>query len=143
MENKDFKTVFKYEDKVFDINYGWGFVHHITSETVSDTTTVYVFVKFTNKLVRYSANGSIIGLASESPSQNQTLSFTEYILEGFSQDRPIDIPEKGEEVFYSLDNESWSLAIFDKYEDNEIILKETWRNGQVYTLKCNNIKRIR
>ncbi len=87
IEDVYLKTVFKYKDKVFDFYHGWGFVKHFTIETIDDIETVHVFVKFQNKIVKYNANGSIIDLAFKKPLLNPTLSFTEYTLQGFSQER--------------------------------------------------------
>lgn len=71
------ETVFKIGDKVFDYNYGWG-------EVVKFVDFGFFIVKFKDRNVGYDPNGG-------RPNSNvPILSFTEYTLQGFSQERPID-----------------------------------------------------
>ena len=74
------EQIFKDDDRVFHIQYGWG--------EVIDVTCFDVSVKFDTGDIRH-----ISGDAGE------LLSFTEYTLEGFSQDRPEELPKKGDIVW--------------------------------------------
>ena len=69
------KEIFKVEDKVFDFKYGWGFVYDARCP---------IIVRFSEYTVSYAKKDL------------KTLSFTEYTLQGFSQERPIELPEVGE-----------------------------------------------
>lgn len=113
------KTVFKEGDKVFHIEYGWG--------EVIDTEEDYSFpvvVKFDN-----SQQASFLESGKELPDSLQPmLSFTEYTLQGFSQERPIELPEVGEEVMVSWNGDQWSIGKF--YEH---------KNGVFYTKDDNRI----
>lgn len=71
------KAIFKVGDKVFDYNYGWGEVAKFDGFDL-------LIVKFKDRNVGYETNGCRPG------SQLPILSFTEYTLEGFSQERPIN-----------------------------------------------------
>lgn len=76
------KQIFKVGDRVFDIRFGWGEVCHDYND--GDLT-----VRFTNKdntfTMLYRPDGK-----SSSFQEIPLLSFTEYTLQGFSQERLID-----------------------------------------------------
>ena len=127
--------IFKEGDRVFHIEYGWGDVI-----TINEEYSFPVIVRFDNNDMQACFLES--GIEFEDSSQSM-LSFTEYTLQGFSQERPIDLPEVGEEVFYSLDDETWYLAKFKEYKNGDIILRNTFRTGMTNIFECNNIKRIR
>lgn len=102
------ETVFKNGDKVFDITFGWGIVKEIRG------TSYPVKVIFNNgRDTIYTLDGRINEYLT------QTLSFTEYTLNGFSQKRPIELPEVGEEIMVSnhFDNPhgEWFLRTFKSY----------------------------
>ena len=71
------KTIFQKGDKVFDIQFGWG-------EVTKYTGCRHFLVRFKNSEVNYHKDGARF------PSPTPMLSFTEYTLDGFSQERPID-----------------------------------------------------
>ncbi len=76
------KQIFKIGDKVFDYSFGWGKVIDVTEEIWYP-----VEVMFDGKIskVMYTKEGK------RSLEENEpVLSFTEYTLRGFSQERPID-----------------------------------------------------
>ena len=78
--------IFKVGDRVFCTIYGWGIV--IRNESNSFYS---VYVEFDNSSrTKFTYDGRIL------KESNQTLSFTEYTLQGFSQERPIVLPEVGE-----------------------------------------------
>jgi len=75
------KTIFKKGDRVFDYRHGWGEI----IDTYSDKNDCKEFsdykIKFydPDRTYIYSIEGAL-----------KTLSFTEYTLQGFSQERPIN-----------------------------------------------------
>ena len=69
------KEVFKIDDRVFDLKYGWG---------VINDSRCPIIVRFSEYTVSYAKKDL------------KTLSFTEYTLQGFSQERPIVLPEVGD-----------------------------------------------
>ncbi len=89
------KEVFKVGDRVFDLVYGWGKVIH---------STCPVRAKFSEYTVDYYKKDLV------------KLSFTEYTLQGFSQERPIELPEVGEDVLvYDENSDDWILRQFERY----------------------------
>lgn len=97
MENK--QEIFKVGDKVFDIRYGWG-------EVVDTSSYNYIIVQFDIK--------SVIQYHKD----NKVLSFTEYTLQGFSQERPEILPKRGDIVWVrDEDWQPWRIAHF--YEKRE------------------------
>jgi hypothetical protein len=98
-------TIFKKGDKVFHYHYGWGTIKKTSYDLVEDYPLTINFGKqgdfcFTN-------DGR--ELFCEKPS----LSFTEYKLDGFSQERPENLPKLGEVVWVrDRDNEDWIVRHF-------------------------------
>lgn len=71
-----------------------------------------------------------------------TLSFTEYTLQGFSQERQIALPEVGELCLMSTSIEptnNWDLVQFGKYVNSEITYRFESINGSYYS----QMKRIK
>lgn len=103
--------MFKVGDRVFNYQYGWG--------TINEELTKYILVLFDNcksVSIPFAKDGK-----ETSRSERPTLSFTEYTLEGFSQERPIELPEVGE-LCLVRDNEQtvWQAGFFKEYRpDNE------------------------
>ena len=89
------KKTLKVEDRVYHIEYGWG--------TIKRTNTNWTcLVKF---------DCCVIGDYS-----NALLSFTEYTLQGFSQERPIELPEVGELCLVKDFKDSvWKAREFKKF----------------------------
>jgi hypothetical protein len=115
------KTIFKEGDKVFDIQYGWGIVKHIDFDA-----NYPIFCRFDNDKQCYSIDGKIISGAIP------TLSFTEYTLEGFSQERPEELPKRGDVVWVrDNDNEPWFISHFISKE-NEWHLTSFIMNDKKY-----------
>lgn len=76
------KTIFKVGDKVFDYSFGWGKVIDVTEEI---WYPVEVMFEGEISKVMYTKEGK------RSLEENEpVLSFTEYTLQGFSQERPIN-----------------------------------------------------
>jgi hypothetical protein len=89
------KTVFKLEDKVYHILYGWGCITEIADYSIT--------VDFNGE--------QVFGF-----SDDKLFSFTEYSLQGFSQERPIELPEVGELCLVRDYNEkNWKLKKFSDF----------------------------
>ena len=98
--------IFKKGDKVFDHSYGWGVVE---SDSFSEDRPIWV--NFWGQKCSYTQDGR------EDSECAPTLSFTEYTLEGFSQERPEPLPEKGQLVYVRFDNDStWEMRYFSHYD---------------------------
>lgn len=100
------ENVFQVGDRVFDIMYGWGEVINI-----DEYDRVSVIVLFDDNLQRsYLFDGKY---SSEGGYPRPVLSFTEYKLEGFTQERPEVLPKKGD-IVWVRDNESdeWCISHF-------------------------------
>ncbi len=103
------KTNFKVGDKVFHLQHGWGEV------TIIDTEESYpITVCFNNnEMCRFTKEGRV-----NSWEKTPTLSFTEYTLQGFTQERPIVLPEVGELCLVrDVDSQNWYAKYFLKYEN--------------------------
>lgn len=98
--------MFKVGDRVFNYQYGWG--------TINEELTKYILVLFDNcksVSIPFAKDGK-----ETSRSERPTLSFTEYNLQGFSQERPVALPEVGEECLVRNDDEDlWVLKCFMGY----------------------------
>lgn len=109
--------IFRENDKVYHMQYGWGTVTSVTKESKID---VYcVDVEFENNSASFTEDGKEFD-----EDWVATLSFTEYTLDGFSQKRPIELPEKGEPILVKNNNhDEWFLAYFEKEEEGYFIAK--------------------
>lgn len=95
--------IFKKGDKVFCILYGHGTVLSIDP---SDSYPIVVLFESGDEEV-YTINGCYDNNITP------TLSFTEYTLEGFSQDRPEELPKKGDIVWGKyIDDDDWDIGHF-------------------------------
>jgi hypothetical protein len=98
------KSIFKVGDKVFDIRYGWGIVEFI--DVKSNFYPINVSFGVLNEDCYTWDGRSYQGLL-------KVLSFTEYTLEGFSQERPEELPKKGQIVWVKDDLEDeWRVTHF-------------------------------
>ena len=101
--------IFKKGDKVFCVLGGWGTVIGINKGDYP------IAVEFDRSHYTYSEDGRV---NDHTP---PTLSFTEYTLEGFSQERPEPLPKKGDVVWVREYGASdWRVSHFfgkvgDKY----------------------------
>lgn len=88
------KTIFKLKDKVYVTSFGWG-------------TVIDAGCSTPDGWVGIETNGRIIHV------DTYLVSFTEYTLEGFSQERPVELPNKGDIVWVRDDkNEEWKIMHF-------------------------------
>ena len=101
------ENVFKITDRVYSFPFGWGYV-----EDVSDERN-YVRILFDS--------GNSCDFRDKG---YETISFTEYKLEGFSQERPEELPKKGDIVWVrDIDyEEEWQVAFFVDKADNSFIV---------------------
>ena len=99
------KKIFKAGDSVFDIRFGWG----VVAGSITDITdTLFVCVDFNNKKIERKEYKN---------SEMKLLSFTEYTLQGFSQERPIDWDGyKGKWGKFYDDCNNKNFCIIDKLE---------------------------
>ena len=103
-------TVFKVGDRVFHINYGWGEITDIVRSTMFP-----LYVKFDLGTLTFTMTGK-----ESAKSKREMLSFTEYTLQGFSQERPIALPEVGELCLVrDYNDERWGLEIFCEYDPRD------------------------
>lgn len=95
-------------DKVFCIHNGWGVVFKFNGDSQFP-----IEVSFDND--KFIDSYNIMGALYEDFSP--TLSFTEYTLEGFSQEKPEELPKPGD-IVWVRDNEydNWMITYFRKYE---------------------------
>ena len=107
------KQIFKVGDRVFHIDFGWGVIDDI-SNSITDLHPIQV--TFERDTEYFTPDGRFFDY-----SKNKSLSFTEYTLQGFNQERPIELPEVGELCLVrDYDDREWSLRKFYGYEpDNE------------------------
>ena len=119
------ETVFKVGDKVYCILYGWGIVYKIDDD---DSYPVDVNFKLEGDMdtISYTCDGRLY--SNTSP----TLSFTEYTLDDFSQERPIELPEVGEEIMVSDNGTIWKLATFINYHPTKAFPVEAEMEGDIY-----------
>jgi hypothetical protein len=89
---------FKKGDRVYHFQYGWGTVKKVDG---------IMSVIFTHGIVTFI--------------EGRLLSFTEYTLQGFSQERPVELPEVGELCLVrDLDSHDWIAREFVNYKpENE------------------------
>ena len=94
MENK-----FKIGDKVFHLDYGWGEILDLLSEDE------WLKIRFKDATLAF------IGY--------NYISFTEYTLQGFSQERPIELPKIGDWCLVRDSKHTvWQAGLFKEYRNN-------------------------
>lgn len=95
------KDIFKDDDRVYLNFLGWG--------TIIDVTDYDISVKFDTGDVRH-IGGDV----------RKLLSFTEYTIEGLSQERPEELPKKGDIVWTRGEFPSqWEIGHFFEKKGNE------------------------
>jgi hypothetical protein len=97
------KTVFKENDKVFDVRYGWGKV-----DLIYNPNHYPIIVKYKIGHISYTLDGK-----SSHEDLTPMLSFTEYTLQGFTQERAELLPERGQIVWVrNNENSNWHCTQF-------------------------------
>lgn len=129
------ETIFKVGDRVFDYAYGWGKVTGI--EGCKTLKVTFEHIDDFGKDIRLLYNEQ----GKEILSKNITLSFTEYTLQGFSQERPVnhekhvgkwgkfwdDNKERfiiGKLLYYSKDGDDPFESEFNWFENFEPLTEE-------------------
>jgi hypothetical protein len=120
------KEIFKVGDSVYCIICGWGVV-----STIDKSGDFPVRVDFKDESnIGYTTDGRYYANAK------RTLSFTEYILENFSQERPIVLPEVGELCLVRNNGGlNWHVKTFKRYEYGEFICNEGSRWDELKRIK--------
>ena len=108
------KEIFKVGDKVYHASYGWGVVASIDCDEY-----IPINVNFDLFMISFTKDGK-----EDVNDSNSLLSFTEYRLQGFSQQRQIKLPEVGELCLVKdYETDSWLVREFAKYEHGLFICK--------------------
>ncbi|MGE9312860.1 hypothetical protein ACLOAU_14525 [Niabella sp. CJ426] len=114
---------FEKGDKVYHIYYGWGVVQSISEE---DNKDFPVLVDFDGQLEEFTKGGQFY---FDVP---PTLSFTEYTLQGFSQERPKPDIKEGQLIYVRFPEGSslWHMAYFSHWDaDRPACFKEQKKSG--------------
>jgi hypothetical protein len=111
------KEIFRVGDRVFHIQYGWG-------EIIEEINC------YDNLKIAFDKK-----VESWDWFDKSYISFTEYTLQGFSQERPIVLPEVGELcLFRRCDTDKWFVGNFKKYKKN------LYYSESHYWEQCKRIK---
>ena len=128
------KTIFKTGDRVFDIRFGWGTVKEVL-DTLYHNYPITVFFDNIGNVITYASDGSF------GAGMPQMLSFTEYTLQGFSQERLVNYEEYigkwgkfwddnkerfiiGKLLYYSKDGDDPFESEFNWFENFEPLTEE-------------------
>lgn len=116
------KSIFRQGDRVYHFLYGWGDVIQI----VTNNNYLWVRVQFDDKPKDFQDNFK----------DGFLLSFTEYKLEGFSQERPEELPKKGQIVWgRDEDYQSWHIYHFSHKTEDGIYHLSSDNKRNMYQLK--------
>lgn len=130
------ETKFRKGDRVFDIMYGWGNVINIDTYNRN-----CIEVLFDDKLKKTYLFDALY--PSEGGYPRPVLSFTEYRLEGFTQERPEELPNAGDIVWIRNEFPSeWEIGYFFKKEGNTYYTSASknsqgWRSAGLYIRTTN------
>jgi hypothetical protein len=104
------ERIFKEGDRVYCLIYGWGTICDLFDEV----HPYPIDVKFDRRSrSSYTDDGRLFEYSIK------TLSFTEYTLEGFSQERPEPLPKPGDVVWVrDTEYDSWMITYFRKFNAN-------------------------
>ena len=117
------KQIFKKGDRVFDIRFGWGKVKEVL-DTLYHNYPITVFFANIGNVITYASDGSF------GAGMPQMLSFTEYTLQGFSQERPINYND-----YIGKWGKFWNDD-FEDFEDYYVISKlKEYKSGDTYKFK--------
>ena len=106
------KQIFKVGDEVYHVDYGWGLIDYI-SDLKDELHPIQV--TFEHETMYFTKDGRYYN-----SSKNKSLSFTEYTLQGFTQERPIELPEVGELCLVrDIDDDIWIARTFVGYNSSD------------------------
>ena len=127
------KTVFKENDKVFDVRYGWGKV-----DLIYNPNHYPIVVKYKIGHISYTLDGK-----SSHEDLTPMLSFTEYTLQGFSQERAELLPERGQ-IVWVRDSEldEWVITQFISKEGDRYKTTDSNPFGDKHKLCWNKLTTI-
>lgn len=116
------KQIFKVGDEVYHVDYGWGVIDHIEDNIEDNFNDKHpIQVTFEEDTKYFTIDGRYYDY-----SKNKSLSFTEYTLQGFSQERPIELPEVGDLCLVRDNNGAvWHVRHFEGYFPNEVACFKT------------------
>lgn len=128
------KEIFKEGDRVFHVEYGWGVVRF------EESINFPILVEFSeDEVMSFTLDGK-----ETTESKQPLLSFTEYTLQGFSQERPIELPEVGEDVLvYDGYNSEWILRQFQRYVECSIYPFHVTDRDSFLSSQYSKMKRIK
>lgn len=112
---------FEIGDRVFDIRYGWGEVESFEVELGWEN----VEIRFDNSLISYTVSGP-----GEIGDELCLLSFTEYSLQGFTKEKPID---------YNKFIGKWGMFWSNNGKDERIISKLESYDGKWFISESSPI----
>lgn len=115
------ERIFEIGDKVFDIRYGWGVVEGFEYDLDCESMEV----KFENSLISYT-----IDAPEYFDNELCLLSFTEYTLDGFTKDKPLD---------YSKFIGKWGMFWSDNDKEEYIIGKLESYDGKWFVSESSPI----
>lgn len=116
------KSIFRQGDRVYHFLYGWGDVIQI----VTNNNYLWVRVQFDDKPKDFQDNFK----------DGFLLSFTEYKLEGFSKERPEELPKKGQIVWgRDKDYQNWHIYHFSHKSDDGLYHLSSDNSRNAYILK--------
>jgi hypothetical protein len=117
------ETIFKEGDRVYCLIYGWGNVGNVNTKRRAFPVDVVFDKGYTTS---YTEDGR---LGNDS---DKTLSFTEYTLEGFSQERPEELPKRGDIVWIKeMDTKMYVPIIFMEAIDDNYVLSFNFMNIKI------------
>ncbi len=129
--NENIKTPFKVGDKVYCVIKGWCTVVDV------DVNSQYgIAVEFYDQI-----DGSSSSLGEYTLdgryyiNSQQTLSFAEYTLQGFSQERPIELPREGDEIMVSDGDMTWRIATYKGINVDDMVYRYHTSLGSVKYIK--------
>jgi hypothetical protein len=106
--------VFKEGDRVYLYTLGWG--------TITELGSFFIVIKFDITDDNRHIGGELINL----------LSFTEYTLEGFSQERPEELPSRGDIVWIKeMDTKMYVPIVFMEAINDDYVLSFNFINIKV------------
>jgi len=123
--------IFKVGDRVYHYKYGWG-------EVIKEVFECDVLVRYeTENLIGDNFQSQVV----ERMLRFDLLSFTEYTLQGFSQERPIVLPEVGELCLVrDYNHDTWLAREFAEYRHGLFICQAVNGQGEVEWKYMKRIK---